>query len=152
MIVIYTDPADGADRHLDADLLTCGEADAVSRAIDLPWSGMGQALRNKSPQAMRGIAWAWLKRETPTLRFSHFDPLLKSLTARFSTEEIPEFLDVVDRSPLTTEQRAQARAEVIANAMDPDTARKIIAEHDAPKEPEIPESDLSLSSGATTSS
>jgi hypothetical protein len=135
MIVIYTDPNDGVPREFDADLLTCGEADAVSRAIDVPWAAMGQALRNKSPQAMRGIAWAWLKRQQPTLRFSHFDPLLKSLTARFGTEEIPDFLDMVDRSPLTPEQREQAAAEVIANALDPEAARQAIADHHAPKEP-----------------
>lgn len=130
MIVIYTDPADGAVHEYDADALTCGESDAISRAIDLPWPMMSQALRNQAPQAMRGIAWAWRKRAEPTLRFTHFDPLIKSLKAKFADDDIPDFLAMLDRSKsFSPPEREQARDEVIAKAMDPDAARQIIAEH-----------------------
>jgi hypothetical protein len=71
----------------------------------------------------------------PTLRFTHFDPPLKTLKARFAVEEIAELLDLVDGGNFSPEERAQAREEVVALALDPDAARSAVAEHDDPKEP-----------------
>lgn len=151
MIVIYS-PKGEEPREYDAEELTCGEADAVCRAVDLEWAQVRQALRSQAPGALRAVAWAWEKRGEPTLRFSAFDPPLKALKARFSVEEIPDFLDMVDRSPaFTPDMRAQVRQEVVALAMDPDGAQAALAAHDAPKEP-APSDAPSDSFAASTSS
>lgn len=148
MIVIY-DPRDGTEpARYDADELTCGEADAVCRVSDLQWAEVGQALRQQSPGALRAVAWAWRKRQDPTLRLTAFDPPLRALKARFSIEEIPDFIQQIDRSGLTAEERAQALREVVDMAVDREAAAKVI--EDGPKALVGPA--LSGSSGSATSS
>lgn len=134
MIVMYT-PAGMEPRQYDAEELTCGEADAVGRATDLSWQQVRQALRSQEPGALRAVAWAWEKRQEPTLRFSHFDPPLKTLKARFSNDEIPEFLTMADQSGMNAAQRERIGHEVVMYAVDPDGARQAVADHNAPKEP-----------------
>lgn len=150
MIVIYT-PKGEQPRQYDAEELTCGEADAVCRATDMEWAQVRQALRNQAPGALRAVAWAWEKRAEPTLRLTHFDPPLKALRARFDAEEIPDFLDMVDRSPtFTAEMRLQVRQEVVALAIDREAVAEAVADHDVPKAPAA--DPASPSSAAITSS
>jgi hypothetical protein len=138
VIVIY-DPRDGTDPvPYDADELTCGEADAVCRATDMQWPEVGQALRQQSPGAMRAVAWAWRKRADPTLRLAAFDPPLKALKARFSTEEIPDFIRQLDRAAISPEERAQGLREIVDFAVDPEAAAKVIEAEDGPKDPVSP--------------
>lgn len=151
MIVIYT-PKGEEPGYYDAEELACSEADAVSRATELEWAAVGLALRRQAPSAMRAVAWAWRKRQEPTLRFSQFDPPLKALKARFSTEEIPDFLTQIDRSNFTEAERAQALREVVDMAVDPAEAQAVIDQASAPKAEAAPEPQPSLSSDATTSS
>jgi hypothetical protein len=135
MIVIYT-PEDGVPREYDAEGLTCAEADAVCRATDMGWGELRLALRNQAPAALRAVAWAWTKRSQPDLRLSHFDPPLRSVKARFITDEVDELLDQVDVSPLTGPQREQVRRELVMLAMDKDAVQAAIDEHDdGPKAP-----------------
>jgi hypothetical protein len=151
MIVIYT-PADGTGGEYDAGDLTCGEAEAVCRATDMSWPQLEQALRQQAPSAMRGIAWASRKRAEPTLRYSHFDPRLKDLRARFTTEEIPEFMATEARSSMTDAQRQQVRAEVVAMAVDPAAAQAAVDAVAAPKEqPSATSTSTSESSASDTS-
>lgn len=152
MIVIYT-PKDAEGAEYDSEELACSEADAVSRATELQWAQMGQALRQQSPAAMRAVAWAWRKRAEPTLRLSQFDPPLKSLKARFSTDEIPDFLRVVARSSFTPEQREQVYREVVDLALEPAEAERLVAEARDPKaSPDQDENSPSPSSEPSTNS
>lgn len=156
MIVIYT-PAGEESRAYDAEGLTCGEADAVCRVMDMEWARVRQALRNHEPSALRAVAWVWEKRADPQLRYSHFDPPLKAVKARVDAEEIPELLRLVDSNPQFTEaMRAQARRECVDQAMDPDAARAAVEAYDnPPKEPAMTAEDPaepSLSFAASTSS
>lgn len=150
MIVIYS-PKDGEGGTYDADELTCSEAEAVCRATDMQWGQVLQDLRVQAPSAMRAVAWAWRKRTEPTLRYSHFDPPLRALKARLTTEEIPDLIDQVSRSPMSAALRRQALAEILVLAVDPEAAQKAIDNAAAPKaQATTPET--SESSGVTTNS
>lgn len=135
MIVIYT-PEGAEPEHYNAQDLLTSEASAVCSATDMQWAQVDQALRQQSPAAMRAVAWARRKRADPALRLAAFDPPLRTLQVKFATEDIPEFLRQLDRATYTPREREQAQQEVIDMALDPDAARKIIAESQAPKDPE----------------
>ena len=132
MIILYR-PEDGEERHFDVKAVRTSEAQIVQRTTDMKWGDIKRGVRDDDPTAMRGVAWILLKRETPTLRWSDFDPLIDELTSRFDGREITAIAEDIVRMP--EEQQEQAIAELKLYVFDPaavDVAVKEAAE--PPKE------------------
>lgn len=132
MIIVYR-PADGEERHFDFRSVRTSEAQIVERTTDMKWSEITLGVRDDDPTALRGIVWVLLKRETPTLRWSDFDPLVDELVSRLDSREVERTAEGIVKLP--EDKREQAIAELRFYAADPaavDVALKAAAE--PPKE------------------
>ncbi|MGP3684157.1 hypothetical protein ACTVZO_05485 [Streptomyces sp. IBSNAI002] len=133
MIILYS-PEDGEQRRFDVRSVRTSEAQIVERTTDLKWGDIKRGVRDDDPTALRGVVWVLLKRETPTLRWSDFDPLIDELTSKFDAREIAGI--AADIVALPEEQRARAIAEMKAYVEDPDSVDLAVKEAaGSPKEP-----------------
>ncbi|MFD9515950.1 hypothetical protein [Streptomyces sp. NPDC059979] len=133
MIIFYR-PADGEERRFDVKSVRTSEAQIVERTTDMKWAAIKRGVRDDDPTAMRGIVWVLLKRETPTLRWSDFDPLIEELVSRFDGREVA--LVAEDIVKLPEAQREHAIAELTFYAADPAAVDVALEEAAAPpKEP-----------------
>ncbi|MGW7435714.1 hypothetical protein [Streptomyces sp. NPDC054849] len=133
MIILYR-PADGEERRFDVKSVRTSEAQVVERTTDMTWGALKRGIRDDDPTAMRGIVWVLLKRETPTLRWSDFDPFIDELVSRFDAREVA--LVAEDIVKLPEAQREHAIAELRFYAADPAAVDVALAEAAAPpKEP-----------------
>ncbi|WP_328739872.1 hypothetical protein OHA91_22755 [Streptomyces erythrochromogenes] len=132
MIILYQ-PADGEEQQFDMRRLRASEAQIIERTTDMKWSAIKIGVRDDDPTAMRGVVWAMLKRQQPSLRWSEFDPAVDELTSRFDAREVASY--AADIVALPEDRQAGAIAELKAYALDPAGVDDAIAEAaDPPKE------------------
>ncbi|MFD7093399.1 hypothetical protein [Streptomyces xanthophaeus] len=140
MIILYR-PQGADEQEFDVRSVRTSEAQIVSRTTDMTWIEIKAGIRDDDPTALRGIAWVLLKRQTPSLRWSEFDPLIGELVTRFDDREIDEFVQELLRLP--EERQPLAIEELRHYALHPDyvdAALKAVAE--GPKEA-TPETSMS---------
>lgn len=116
MIIVYR-PEDGEEQHFDVRAVRTSEAQIVERTTDMKWIDIKRGVRDDDPTAMRGIVWVLLKRETPTLRWSDFDPLIDELAMRFDGRDITAIAADIARLP--EGQQGPAVAELKLFVLDP---------------------------------
>lgn len=117
MIILYR-PEGADEQQFDVRSVRTSEAQIVARTTDMTWTEIKAGIRDDDPTALRGIAWILLKRETPTLRWSEFDPLIGDLATRFDDREVGEFVQNLLRLP--EEKQAWAIEELRFYAACPD--------------------------------
>lgn len=133
MIILYR-PEDGEQRRFNVRSVRTSEAQIVERTTDMKWGDIKRGVRDDDPTAMRGIVWVLLKRETPTLRWSDFDPLIDELVSRFDAREVAAIAADIVRLP--EGQQEQAIAEMRLYVEDPDSVDLAVKEAAGPpKEP-----------------
>lgn len=133
MIILYR-PEGGEERHFDVKSVRTSEAQIVERTTDMKWGEIKRGVRDDDPTAMRGIVWVLLKRETPTLRWSDFDPLIDELVSRFDGREVALYAEDVVKLP--EDKREHAIAELKFYAADPGAVDVALEDAVAPpKEP-----------------
>jgi hypothetical protein len=94
VIISYTQD-DGSVERVSTDDLSAIESAAIEEALgDTPWRRIEDLLRAQDPSAMRGVLWAFRKREKPELAFAEFDVpgWRRRLSARIERSEIDEVL------------------------------------------------------------
>lgn len=133
MIILYR-PEDGEARRFDVRTVRTSEAQIVERTTDMKWGDIKRGVRDDDPTAMRGVVWVLLKRETPTLRWSDFDPLIDELTSKFDARELAAVAADIVRLP--EEQQERAIAEMRLYVEDPAAVDLAVKEAAGPpKEP-----------------
>lgn len=134
MIIVYR-PEGGEEQRFDTRMLRTSEAQIVERTVDMRWAQVKAGLREDDPAAMRGVVWVLMKRQTPSLRFSEFDPGVEELSARFDLREVAEYTDEALKAPISETERAEALRELERFADDPAAAAVVIKERtEGPKE------------------
>ncbi|MFD7185488.1 hypothetical protein ACFV90_36700 [Streptomyces sp. NPDC059904] len=142
MIIVYT-PADGEPEQFDANSLKVSEASIVSRAIDMKWAEIKEALANDDIDAMRGVAWVIKKRAQPSLRFGEFDPGVDEMTTRFDKAEATRVIDnafdmIAEQDDPESDAVHKALAGLVEACADREHAQSLIDARTAagPKEPD----------------
>ncbi|MFB7711584.1 hypothetical protein [Streptomyces sp. NPDC056105] len=142
MIIVYT-PADGEPEQFDASSLKVSEASIVSRAIDMKWAEIKEALNEDDVDAMRGVAWVIKKRSQPSLRFTEFDPGVDEMTTRFDKDEAVRVIDnafdmIAEQDDIEPETVHKALSGLVEACADREHARSLIDARKAPgpKEPD----------------
>lgn len=133
MIILYS-PEDGEPRRFDVRSVRTSEAQIVERTTDMKWGDIKRGVRDDDPTAMRGVVWVLLKRETPTLRWADFDPLIEELTSKFDARELAAV--AADIAQLPEGQQERAIAEMRLYVEDPAAVDLAVKEAaGSPKEP-----------------
>jgi hypothetical protein len=142
MIVVYT-PEGGEPEQYDARRLLRSEASLAQTVTGRTWAELKAGLPDEDPDAMCAVVFAYKKRTEPALRWSSFDPGVEELVTRFDNREVVDYVTnavaIRDTDPeVTLEQLAQALKDLPDACVDPEHARRVIAEMTAedPKDPE----------------
>lgn len=135
MILFYSNDG-GSTQRLDASRMRASEIQVIERTADGRWDDIRAAALEGEINAMRVIAWAVLKRATPTLRFGDFDPYEGDLRARLDDREMRVFAEqIYAKYGANPDELAEAIAELRDSAADPDTVDAAMADLMAPKDP-----------------
>lgn len=129
MIILYR-PEGGEEQQFDMRRLRTSEAQIIERTTDMKWGQIKVGVRDDDPTALRGVAWALLKRTQPSLRWSEFDPGVDELTSRFDAREVASYAAEIVALP--EEKQAGAIAELKAFALDPAGVEAAVADAAAP--------------------
>ncbi|MGW6210933.1 hypothetical protein [Streptomyces sp. NPDC055109] len=138
MFIIYTPPG-GEPEHYDARTLKVSEASIVQRTVDMKWQKILDGLQFDDLESMRAIVWVLKKRSNPSLRFGEFDPGVTEMTTAMDKREVEAYVDnfltAGSTDPdFTLEVAARIlMAQLPSVALDPEHARRTIAEKTAPK-------------------
>ena len=142
MIIVYS-PAGGEPEHYDANSLKVSEASIVSRAIDMKWAEIKEALNEDDIDAMRGVVWVIKKRSQPSLRFGEFDPGINEMTTRFDKDEAARVIDnafdmIAEQDDPESEAVHKALAGLVEACADREHAQALVDARMAagPKEPD----------------
>jgi hypothetical protein len=142
VIILYR-PEGQDEQHFDMRRLRTSEAQIIERTTDMKWAAIKAGVRADDPTALRGVAWALLKRERPTLRWSEFDPGIEELTSRFDALEVAGYAAEILAMP--EEERGTSVAELRFWAFDPAGVDAALEEAASPKE--APPTETSPSDG-----
>lgn len=86
MIILYT-PEGAEPERLDVGRLRASEIQIAESNSDRPWDQLKAGLLDGDITSMRVLAWVILKRRTPTLRLSAFDPFEDELKVKLDARE-----------------------------------------------------------------
>lgn len=126
MLITYApDEGDKQEWQFKGRTLMATEAEAIEKVTGIDWGEFSGRLMAGSPTAKRGLLWALLKREEPTLRFSACDFPIGSVEVELDEEEKADLRAAVRRSPsLTEEQRREALAQLGGEEADDEPGPK----------------------------
>lgn len=121
MIIVYR-PEDGEELRWDRKeiKLTSVEVEFIERNTGLAWGELQGELAKGRMLAMRGLAWAYLKRSQPTLRFADFVPGEDELDLDMDSAERAEARREVEAS---TDLSDAEKAAAFAMLAEPDDAQ-----------------------------
>ncbi|MFE5675111.1 hypothetical protein ACFQ7B_07525 [Streptomyces erythrochromogenes] len=143
MIILY-EPDGGEEQRFDMRQLRTSEAQIISRTTDMSWGAIKIGVGDQDPTALRGVVWALLKRQQPTLRWADFDPGVDELTMRYDAREVAGY--AADIMAMPEERQARLIAELRYLALDPAGVDDALAEAAAPPK-ETPPTTTSTSDG-----
>ncbi|MEU6344486.1 hypothetical protein ABZ883_26460 [Streptomyces sp. NPDC046977] len=115
------------------------EAEAVERATEKDWAWVNShpaLVVFASVVARRAVAWVLLKRETPNLRYSEFDPAIDDITVKLGQDDYERFLAEADEN-LASGRNTQEEYDEAMDELRSITDAGVLAVADsAPKAPE----------------
>ncbi|WP_392967162.1 hypothetical protein [Streptomyces sp. LN245] len=138
MIIIYT-PEGCEPQHYDARSLKVSEASIVQRTVDMKWQEILKGLEVDDLEAMRAIVWVIKKRTDLNLRFGDFDPGVNEMTTAMDNQEVDNYVGAFIAAGMTDPDFTLEIAERILLSkipdicVDPEHARRVIAEKTSPK-------------------
>jgi hypothetical protein len=112
--ITYT-PDDGEKREwqFKGRTLMATEAEAIEKVTGILWGEFSARLMQGSPTAKRGLLWALLKREEPTLRYGDMDFPIGAAEVELDDEEKADIRAAIMRSPnLSEDERREALAQL----------------------------------------
>ncbi|MEU0181773.1 hypothetical protein ABZ312_11380 [Streptomyces sp. NPDC006207] len=136
MILRYTH-TDGTPHVWDLSTVRflASEAEAVERTTDLEWAlvmSRNALVVREAPTPRRAITWVLMKRETPSLRYSAFDPALDDISVKLGADDLVE-LRAEAEGELAKGQVTEAEFDQGMAQLDDLTDPEVRASEAAPK-------------------